>query len=156
MRNEGELLSTDLYSERVSLIDALMERTGVTIATTMVKDAAIHGEEDLGTFDRILIDAPCSGLGDLSHKPEIRFHITPESLDELVKTQAAILEACHDRLRAGGKLVYSTCTLNKKENEKQIQSFLQAHKDFELLFEHTYFPYELESDGFYAAVLKRN
>lgn len=106
-------------------------------------------------MDRILVDAPCSGLGDLSHKPEIRMHVTPESLDELTKLQASILENAAAYLKKGGRMVYSTCTLNRKENENQVNTFLKRHPEFERISEKTWFPYELESDGFYAAVLTK-
>ena len=70
-----------------------------------------------------MIDAPCSGLGDLSHKPEIRWHLEPTSIDELVRTQESILDANAEYLRVGGILVYSTCTLNRKENDNKSKVF---------------------------------
>ena len=96
------------------------------------------------------------GSGDLSHKPEIRWHLEPTSIDELVRTQEAILDANADYLRVGGILVYSTCTLNRKENEQQIKKFLAKHSDYVLLEEETLFPMIDDADGFYYAKLKRN
>lgn len=154
MHNRGWIDAHDLYPERVKLIDALMEKTGVSIVHASVHD----GKEPYKTnerYDRILIDAPCSGLGDLSHKPEIRYHVTPESLDELVQLQKEILSANAGSLKPGGKLVYSTCTLNRKENEGQIRRFLKEHPDFELLEERTVFPFEEDTDGFYMACLQK-
>lgn len=155
MNNEGEILAYDIYPERVKLIDSLMARTGVSIVKAQVRDGTKELEAGSPLFDRILIDAPCSGLGDLSHKPEIRFHITPQSLDALSALQKKLLDVNARYLKAGGRLVYSTCTLNKKENEKQVQSFLLAHDDFRLIEEHTMFPMDEESDGFYVAVMER-
>ena len=156
MKNQGKIVATDLYEARCHLIDELMNRTGVSIVSAKQNDATISGRFAGESFDRILIDAPCSGLGDLSHKPEIRWHLEPTSIDELVRTQEAILDANADYLRVGGILVYSTCTLNRKENEQQIKKFLAKHSDYVLLEEETLFPMIDDADGFYYAKLKRN
>ena len=155
MHNEGSITAGDYYPERVGLITQLMERTGTGIVTANVRDAAVTHVEDDGAYDRVLADVPCSGLGDLSHKPEIRFHITPEGLDEITALQKTILEQSAACVRPGGILVYSTCTLNRKENEGQIKAFLNAFPAFELIEEHTLFPFEEESDGFYFAKMRR-
>ena len=155
MQNKGSITACDLYEARCSLIDKLMDETGTVIVSSKQMDAAVPHVYPDETFDRILIDAPCSGLGDLSRKPEIRLHLKPENLDELSRTQAGILNACSNYLKKGGIMVYSTCTLNRKENEGQIKAFLNTHSDFELLSEKTMFPFEDDADGFYAAVLKR-
>ena len=156
MKNQGKIIATDLYEARCHLIDELMDRTGVSIVSTKQNDATITGKFPKESFDRILIDAPCSGLGDSSHKPEIRWHLEPTSIDELVRTQEAILDVNADYLRVGGILVYSTCTLNRKENEQQIKKFLAKHSDYVLLEEETLFPMIDDADGFYYAKLKRN
>lgn len=156
MKNQGKIIATDLYEARCNLIDELMNRTGVSIVSTQQNDATITGKFPKESFDRILIDAPCSGLGDLSHKPEICWHLEPTSIDELVRTQEAILDANAEYLRVGGILVYSTCTLNRKENEQQIKKFLVKHPNYVLLEEETLFPMENDADGFYYAKLKRN
>lgn len=153
MENDGEIIATDIHTARVRLIEQLMEKTGVSIVKAMVKDSAVINQFDAESFDRILLDVPCSGLGDLSHKPEIRWHLLPENIDVLVKTQREILLANAPYLRKGGIMVYSTCTLNKKENEKQIRWFLSEHNDYTLLKEKTMFPFEDGGDGFYMAQL---
>ena len=154
MENEGTIDAFDLYQKRVDLLDELMQKTGVTIVNSGVRDARIkHPKEEY--YDRILMDVPCSGLGDLAHKPEIRWHIQPEDIDEIVSIQQEILEANCLSLKKGGLFVYSTCTLNKKENEKQIAQFLLKHKEFTLLEEHTLFPDEINGDGFYYAIVRR-
>ncbi len=155
MKNEGELICCDLHPSRTKLIDQLMKKTGVTIAKVETKDATVTNQFKQESFDRVLIDAPCSGLGDLSGKPEIRWHIRPENLDQLINTQRSILEANAPYLKKGGRLVYSTCTLNRKENEVQISNFLKSHSEFELKFERTLFPFEDDGDGFYVAVLEK-
>ena len=156
MKNQGKIVAADLYEARCNLIDELMNRTGVSIVYAKQNDATITGKFPKESFDRILIDAPCSGLGDLSHKPEIRWHLVPTSIDELVRTQEAILDANAEYLRVGGILVYSTCTLNRKENEQQIKKFLVKHTNYVLLEEETLFPMADDADGFYYAKLKRN
>ncbi len=156
MHNQGRIDAYDCYPERVKLIDALMEKTGVSIVHSGVRDGTVPLEGMKEAYDRILIDAPCSGLGDLSHKPEIRLHIRPESLDELILLQKRLLEVNAPYLRRGGQMVYSTCTLNRKENEGQINAFLNAHPDFELVQERTVFPMEEDSDGFYMALLRKS
>jgi 16S rRNA (cytosine967-C5)-methyltransferase len=155
MENRGEITAGELHEHRAKLIDELMKRTGVSIVTSKVMDATKEGLFEKESFDRILCDVPCSGLGDLSHKPEIRWHLKPEDLDEITVIQKQILSACSSYLKRGGILVYSTCTLNRKENENQVKNFLKSHEDFELLSERTIFPFEHDSDGFYMAALKR-
>ncbi|MGM9941146.1 MAG: 16S rRNA (cytosine(967)-C(5))-methyltransferase RsmB [Bulleidia sp.] len=152
MHNQGEITACDLYEHRVGLIDALMEKTGVAIVRTMVNDACVYREEWKEKYDRILCDVPCSGLGDLCHKPEIRWHVQPQDLDEITAVQKQILDVSAQYLRENGKLVYSTCTLNKKENEKQVEAFLKEHPSFVLEREMTIFP-DKSHDGFYAALL---
>lgn len=156
MNNEGEIIAGELHAHRSSLITQLMERTGVSIVKAAVMDASAGNQFEEESFDRILIDAPCSGLGDLSHKPEIRWHLRPDDIDEITKTQKAILNANAQYLKKGGILVYSTCTLNRKENEKQIASFLALHDDYALAEEKTLFPHEMDADGFYYAKLTRH
>ncbi|MBP3892205.1 MAG: 16S rRNA (cytosine(967)-C(5))-methyltransferase RsmB [Solobacterium sp.] len=156
LENEGELYASDLYEDRVHLIEELMERTGVRIAHTFVRDCCIEEKAfKENPFDAILLDVPCSGLGDLRHKPEIRYQRHPEDLDLLVSIQKRMLEVNANYVKQGGILVYSTCTLNKKENEYQIANFLATHQDYALLFEKTFFPFTQESDGFYVAQLRK-
>lgn len=156
MHNKGSVTACDLYEQRVKLIDELMDRTHVSVVHTKVQDALTPHAFQKESFDRILCDVPCSGLGDLSHKPEIRWHLKPENIDNLVKTQAEILENASLYLKENGILVYSTCTLNKKENERQTASFLKKHPEFRLLNERTIYPHDGIYDGFYMASLRKN
>ena len=98
---------------------------------------------------------PCSGLGVLRRKADIKLRITPAQLDELQALQASILEGVYECLKVGGLMVYSTCTLNRKENEMQIQRFCEKHPEFKLMEEKTIFPNQYDTDGFYMAKLKR-
>ena len=153
MQNHGAIDALDIHADRLGLITSLMQKAGVSIVRPICFDAGAYRTDHL--YDRILVDAPCSGLGDLSHKPEIRLHLKPTDLDELCRRQQVILDCQSENLQAGGLLVYSTCTLNQKENEKQIAAFLKRHSEFELVYEHTWFPQILQSDGFYGAVLRK-
>ena len=155
MENDGEIIAQDIYEKRVQLIDHLMLKTGVKIVQSRIQDSSILNEEYVDSFDRVLLDAPCSGLGDLRHKPEIRFHLKPENIDELVSLQSKLLDVNASYVKENGILLYSTCTLNKKENEKQISRFLEKHTEFELIEEKTLLPYEENSDGFYYAKMRK-
>ncbi len=155
MDNDGEIIAQDIYEKRVQLIEHLMLKTGVSIVKTAVQDSSVLNEDYINQFDRVLLDAPCSGLGDLRHKAEIRFHLKPENIDELVSLQSKLLDVNARYVKENGILLYSTCTLNKKENEKQIQSFLKSHQEYELLEEKTLFPYIENSDGFYYAKMRK-
>ena len=152
MNNQGRITAFDLYPGRVQLINALMKQTGVNIVEASVHDASVAAD---GMYDRILLDVPCSGLGDLAHKPEIRYHLKPENLDQLIDVQQKILNAQALRLKEGGRFVYSTCTLAQKENAAQIRCFLQEHPQFSLCEEHTWFPQDLHGSGFYGALVER-
>ena len=126
-----------------------MKRANVQNATIIQGDAAeVKFDEE---FDVVLIDAPCSGLGVLSHKHDLRYNIQPTDLDDLEKIQADILNNVAQYIKEDGLLVYATCTLNKKENEKQIEKFLKRHDNYELIFEKTYNPLQTLGDGFYVA-----
>lgn len=156
MQNQGSILALDVHGHRIKLVENLIERSGATIVKAKVADAthlplSIKHE----TFDTVLIDAPCSGLGVLRRKPDIKMTIQPADLDEIQKLQAEILnETCHC-VKVGGKLIYSTCTINKKENQLQIQNFLSAHPQFELIDQQQYLPHQSDGDGFYMAKLIR-
>ena len=106
-------------------------------------------------FDCILVDAPCSGYGTLKRKNDIKVHMKPEDMDEIIQIQKNILNSVANLLKVNGKLVYSTCTLNKKENDKQVENFLKQHPNYECVEQRTIFPYEYHSDGFFMAKLIR-
>lgn len=156
MKNQGSILATDLHEHRLNLVEKGAEAACVGIIKTQVMDAR-YGHEILRnqSFDRILLDVPCSGLGVLKRKPDIKLRIKMQSIDEIVLLQKEILESCTQLLKKEGIFVYSTCTLNKKENERQIQAFLKIHPEFELLEEKTILPSNYKSDGFYMAKCKK-
>lgn len=128
MNNTGVVRAFDVYQSRVELIKSGAERLGLTNVYTYLSDASIYNE-NYGKADRILCDVPCSGLGIIRRKPEIRFK-SKQDIDNLPDLQYRILCNAIRYLRDGGRLVYSTCTLNPKENEEICNRFLAEHPDF--------------------------
>lgn len=154
MNNNGIVNCYDLHAHRLKLIDDTAKRLGIEIIKTAVNDATVFNGE-IPKADRILCDVPCSGFGIIRRKPEIRYK-TLDSVKELPNLQLKILTASSMYLKSGGVIVYSTCTLNKKENERVVESFLSANSNFKITEEKTIFPSEYGGDGFYYAVLKKN
>lgn len=128
MENTGRLVSCDLYPGRCSLISDGAKRLGINIIETICNDSAAMPPD--GLFDKVLCDVPCSGFGIIRRKPDIRYK-DPDSLKGLVPIQTAILENGAAAVKPGGRLVYSTCTLRKSENQKVADRFLAAHPEFE-------------------------
>lgn len=152
MDNQGEITATDIHEHRVKLIEAAAKRLGITIVHAKKADATKL--EGLGDFDLILADVPCTGYGVMARKPDLKLKVDNRDIDKLVEVQKEILNACADHLRSGGILVYSTCTLDKKENEKQIEHFLESHENFRLEKEETIYANN-KNGGFYMARLKK-
>lgn len=154
MKNEGKILSFDLYEQRVNMIRKSAKRLGINIIDASVNDALVHNDS-IPAADRILCDVPCSGFGIIRRKPEIRYKEL-DSIKELPSVQLKILETSCEYLKNNGSLIYSTCTLNKKENEKVVYAFLNKHADFSLVKEKTIFPSQNGGDGFYYALMVKN
>ncbi len=154
MENEGEIVSCDLYPSRVELIRKSANLLGLNIIKPTVCDAIIYNKE-LGLFDNILCDVPCSGLGVIGRKPDVKYKNFGE-FDELCTIQLSILKNASNYLKKGGRLLYSTCTLRKKENDEIIEHFLENNNDFSCEFSHTFLPHVDGTDGFYAALLIKN
>jgi 16S rRNA (cytosine967-C5)-methyltransferase len=127
----GRVHAFDLHEHRVQLIQAYAKRLGLDNVRARQRDSSVPIDDMAETLDAVLVDAPCSGLGVMHEKPDIKLTLQPETLEELPKTQAAILEGCSSYLKPGGALVYSTCTLNPAENEEIVRAFLAQHPEFE-------------------------
>ncbi len=156
MHNTGHIDAIEIHETRKALIDKQIVHLGISNVTTYTMDACVAKEFFKHKhYDRILVDVPCSGLGVLRRKADIKLRVTPAQLDELQALQANILEGVYECLKIDGLMVYSTCTLNRKENEMQIKSFIEKHPDFIVLEEKTIFPNQYHTDGFYMAKLKR-
>lgn len=129
MNNTGKILSCDLHKNKLKLVSEGAQRLGISIIETREQNGALFVPELEGAFDRVLCDVPCSGLGVLSKKPDIR-HKGKEEIERLPDIQYSILENCARYVRPGGVLVYSTCTLNRAENEDNVKKFLSAHPEY--------------------------
>ncbi len=162
MNNEGKILCFDLHESKLSLITRGAQRLGIDIISTAVQNGTKIREDLYDSADRVLCDVPCSGLGVMAKKPDLR-HKSPEDMKRLPEIQYAILENASKYVKKGGYLIYSTCTLNKHENEENTAEFLSAHSDFVPSSEGmpfgkseiTLFPDEHNTDGFFIAKFKR-
>ncbi|HWQ97609.1 MAG TPA: 16S rRNA (cytosine(967)-C(5))-methyltransferase RsmB [Clostridia bacterium] len=162
-QNDISLTCFELHPHRKELLDKTLERLHVS-AETLVKDAAEYDPTFEAAFDGVLIDAPCSGLGLLGDKPDIRYSKTDADITALVEIQKDILSSCARYIKPGGVLVYATCTISRRENEAQIDAFLRAYKEFELEEipislvnggQIQLLPHVHKTDGFYIARMRR-
>ncbi|MBQ0036529.1 MAG: hypothetical protein KBT35_06395 [Firmicutes bacterium] len=135
--NPSDCYANDLYENRINLIKKAADRLGFKGINYLNYDGRCLKDNINIKFDRILLDAPCSGLGVIGRKPDLKFHIKPESLDELQALQYELLESIKSLLSDDGLLLYSTCTLNKKENRKQIDKFIKNNPDFKIIEDDT-------------------
>ena len=161
MQNSGELVSLDIHSHRVELIKNGAKRLGLNIIKSAVNDATEYNE-DLGLFDKVICDVPCSGMGVVRRKPEIKYK-SEEDCNALPDIQSKILLTSSKYVKSGGRLVYSTCTLFKNENGNIVSDFLNCNKDFKLISVYnrtdnktlTLMPPDDLGDGFFVAVMER-
>lgn len=130
MSGSGAVLAVDINPDRLVLVQEAAGRLGNAIVSTMVMDATDMGESIRRTFDRVLVDAPCTGLGTLSRRPDVRWRKRPGDVDRLAALQTSILAEAAGMVREGGMLVYSTCTISKRENQDVVASFLDSHPRF--------------------------
>ncbi|HKY03474.1 MAG TPA: RsmB/NOP family class I SAM-dependent RNA methyltransferase, partial [Blastocatellia bacterium] len=165
------VIACDLHAHRLSTLAATCRRLDVTNVEAVAVDATtglpfVRGQE----FDRVLIDAPCSGTGTLRRNPEIKWRLAPDHLPDLVDVQSSLLARAASVVREGGRLVYSTCSIEREENEGVIERFLEGGRfrlvepaveptiEPGLITESGYvrtFPHRHQTDGFFAAVLEK-
>lgn len=131
MKNTGKIDAWDIHEHRTKLVDENSKRLGITIINTKVEDASIYKEEYKNKYDKILLDVPCLGIGVLKRKPDIKWQKKKEDIEEISKLQFNILNTCSKYLKKGGELVYSTCSIFKKENRDIILKFLNENSNFE-------------------------
>lgn len=132
MDNKGEILAFDIYDHKLKLIEDNARRLGINIIETKLKNAEELYNDLIESADRVLVDVPCSGLGIIRKKPEIKWNKSQQELKSLHSIQTNILNNSSKYVKKGGYLVYSTCTLNKEENERIIHEFLEKNKEFKL------------------------
>ncbi|MDD8049347.1 MAG: 16S rRNA (cytosine(967)-C(5))-methyltransferase RsmB [Thomasclavelia sp.] len=155
MHNNGTIEAYDLFEHKIKLVELNAKRLNATNVNFHVGDSTkLKDTYKKETFDKILLDAPCSGLGVLKRKPEIRYHDS-SIMDTIIPLQANLLENAYYLLKNNGKMVYSTCTINKKENEKMIFAFIKKHPDMKIVEEKVLLNYEYHTDGFYMCKLAK-
>ncbi len=170
MKNQGEIFASDIYASRLKSVDALSRKLGISIIETKVQDASIVDQGLVGKADYILADVPCSGLGIIRRKPDIKYKENITDFAELNEIQQNILDAAYHYLKKGGIMVYSTCTVNRAENIEMINKFLKKHPDMaldkirsphitgEVAKNEGYleiFPHTHNSDGFFVCRMKK-
>lgn len=162
LEGKGQVMACDLHANRVGLIEQGAARLGLTNITACQADATSY-DPSLGLFERVLCDVPCSGLGIIRRKPEIRYKKLVE-LEGLYPIQHKILENSADYVAEGGRLIYSTCTLNPRENEEIVTAFLADHPTFSPAplpavlgggSTATLIQMPFDCDGFFMAALRR-
>ena len=170
MQNQGCILAGDVYEHKLTRIQENAERLGIDIIRTQLLDARQVGERFPAQADRVLVDAPCSGLGVLRRKPDARWHKQPDDMAGLPKLQLEILKSAAQAVKRGGVLVYSTCTIEKAENQEVVQAFLSQNEEYEMEKTGQYlpaknahseeqmvqlYPQRDGTDGFFIARLRR-
>jgi len=153
IENAGEIVAVEQHPGRAAALERTCARMRASCVRVEVGDAATSRTD--GQFDRILVDPPCTGLGTLQSRPDLRWRRRPEAIGELAALQGRILAAAAGALAPGGALVYSVCTISRAESEDVIGAFLRVHGDF-LLEEHLQLlPHRDGTDGFFVARLRR-
>ena len=132
MKNNGEVIAWDIHAHRVKLVRDNAKRLGIKIINAEENDATIYKQEYKEKLDKILLDVPCLGVGVLKRKPDIKWQKRKEDIDEIIDLQYSILNTCSKYLKKGGELVYSTCSIFRKENRDIIFKFLKENPDFEI------------------------
>ena len=154
MENRGKIFAFDIHKNKLSLIEKGADKLGLDIIETSERDARLPHEKLLGKADRVLCDAPCSGLGVIGKKPDIKYKDIAD-IERLPQIQYNVLCGASEYVKPGGVLVYSTCTLNPYENGNVTDKFLSEHGDFKKDFEKTFFPDTDKTDGFYICRMLR-
>lgn len=152
---DGSVDSRDVSMAKTSLIDENIKRLGIKNIKTKVWDATVSDETAIGAYDVVIADLPCSGLGIMGRKPDIRYNVTMQTITSLAGLQRDILSVAASYVKPGGVLIYSTCTVNKTENDDNTAWFMKEFP-FELISDEiTIVPGDLGNDGFYIARLRR-
>lgn len=153
---DGEVIARDLTPQKIKLIRENIVRTKADNIMVQCQNAAVLDPEKIGWADGVIADLPCSGLGVLGRKADIKYKATKKSLEELAELQRQILDTVWQYVKPGGRLAYSTCTVCRTENEENAAWFLQTHPEFKLLKMRQIFPETGICDGFFYALFERN
>lgn len=158
MKNKGQIIAMDIYESKLKKLKIRARRNKVHNIDTRVIDSTKPIKKLYNKADRVLIDAPCSGIGVLRRNPDSKWKLQPEFLDNIKKVQQDILQKYSKMVKSGGKLVYATCSVLPSENQNQITEFLasESGKDFKLIKDNKVFAHTSGFDGFYVALLEKN
>ena len=158
MKNKGQIIAMDIYESKLKKLKIRARRNKVHNIDTRVIDSSKPIKKLYNKADRVLIDAPCSGIGVLRRNPDSKWKLQPEFLDNIKKVQQDILQKYSKMVKSGGKLVYATCSVLPSENQNQITEFLasESGKDFKLIKDNNVFAHTSGFDGFYMALLEKN
>lgn len=155
LRGTGMVEARDLTDYKIGLLEENIRRAGLANIQAVKWDATLPDPEKEEKMDIVLADLPCSGLGVLGKKPDLRYKMTPEKEEELARLQQKILSVVQAYVKPGGTLVYSTCTIHRAENEENTRWFLENHPKFRLRKERQLLPGADRGDGFYIAVMEK-
>ena len=155
MQNDGKVLGMDIHPHKIQLIESAAERLSLSCVSAVVHNSEEVKEELRGLADRVLADVPCSGIGVIHKKPDIKWNRKLSDIDTLCETQRKILNSSAEYVRNGGILVYSTCTILREENSDIIEEFLSSHKNFEKISEELYLAHKTGGSGFYICKLRK-
>lgn len=158
MQNKGKITAMDIHDWKLQDLKQRVGRAGASLVETKLIDSPKVIQRLENSFDRVLIDSPCSGLGVLRRNPDTKWKLTPEEVATVCDLQKDIISRYSAMCKPGGLMVYATCSILKRENEEQVKWFLKspAGKKWSLVSEHRIWPHKHGFDGFYAAVLKKN
>ena len=155
MKNSGRIIAADIFKTKLEHIKENSARLGVKIIEPVLIDAREIGDKFSNQADKVLVDAPCSGLGVIRRKADLRWKKTPAEIAELPKLQSEILNSAGRAVKIGGVLVYCTCTILRRENEAVVEKFLAANKNFKLVEMKNLLPHIDGTDGFFIAKMIR-
>lgn len=157
LENKGQIIAMDLYESKLKQLKLRAKRNGVHNIETRVIEGTKSIKKLYDKADRVLIDAPCSGLGVLKRNPDSKWKLQPEFVENIKKTQQEVLENYSKMVKPGGKLVYATCSILPSENQEQVQKFLATElgKNFTFVEDKKVLAHESGYDGFYMALLER-
>jgi 16S rRNA (cytosine967-C5)-methyltransferase len=155
MRNQGKVVACDIDDRRLATLTSLCERLGVTIVEPVRLDADKDAEPPAGPFDAALVDVPCSNTGVLGRRPEARWRLDPRDLPRLVQLQTKLLIQAAERLRPGGAVVYSTCSIEPQENQGVVRNVLKGLPELALEAEEESVPGRPSDGGYWARLRKR-
>ena len=151
----ADIIACDIREHRVKLIKSYIKRMGSKHITALVADGTVNNAEWNKKFDVVLIDAPCSGSGVIYSKPDIMLKLNEQGIKSLTEIQSKLLDNGARYVSDNGYIVYSTCSVLKDENERQVKAFIEQNGDFEFVKDRRVLPHVDDTEGFYYAIIKR-